>query len=80
MISKHMDAFAWSSANMPRINPNFLCHRLIVDEKVRPVVQRRRKFNEERHLIIREETQKLLNASHIREIQYLEWLENVVLV
>jgi len=65
---------------MPRINPNFLCHRLIVDEKVRPVVQRRRKFNEERHLIIREETQKLLNASHIREIQYLEWLENVVLV
>ena len=33
-----------------------------------------------RRLIIREETQKLLNADHIREIQYPEWLANVVLV
>ena len=44
------------------------------------MVQRRRKFNEERHLIIKAETQKLLNADHIREIQYPEWLANVVLV
>jgi len=40
----------------------------------------RRKSNEERHMIIREETQKLLNAGHIREIQYSEWLANMVLV
>jgi len=33
-----MDAFAWSSADMPEIDPDFLCHRLIMDEKVRPVV------------------------------------------
>jgi len=45
-----------------------------------PVVKRRRKFNEHKHLIIREETRKLLKADHIRETQYLEWLENVVLV
>ena len=42
--------------------------------------QRRRKFNEERRLVIQEETRKLLNAGHIREIQYPEWLANVVLV
>jgi len=53
---------------------------LTMDEKVRPVVQRRRKFNEDKRLIIREETQKLLKADHIREIQYPEWLANVVLV
>jgi len=29
---------------------------------------------------VREETQKLLSAGHIREIQYPEWLANVVLV
>jgi len=75
-----MDAFAWSSVDMPRINLDFLCHRLTMDEKVRPVVQRMRKFNEERRLIIREETQKLLNAGHIRDIQYPECLEYVVLV
>jgi len=75
-----MDAFTWSSVNMPRIDPDFLCHRLTMDEKVKPIVKRRRKFNEERRLIIREETQKLLNVDHIREIQYPEWLVNVVLV
>jgi len=51
-----------------------------MNEKVKLVVQRRRKFHEERRLIIREETSKLLNVGNIREIQYPEWLENVVLV
>ena len=47
---------------------------------VRPVRQRRRKFNVERRLVVKEDTQKLLSAGHIREIQYPEWLANVVLV
>ena len=42
--------------------------------------QRRRKFNEERRQAVRDETQKLLVAGHIREGQYPEWLANVVLV
>jgi len=59
---------------MPRIDPDFLCHRLNMDSRVRPVAQRKRKFNEERRLIIKTEAQKLLNAEHIREIWYPEWL------
>ena len=51
-----------------------------MDATVRPVRQRRRKFNEERQLVVREVSQKLLSAGHIREIQYPEWLANVVLV
>ncbi|XP_068476980.1 uncharacterized protein [Phaseolus vulgaris] len=39
-----------------------------------------RKFNEERRLVVQEDTKKLLSAGHIREIQYPEWLANVVLV
>jgi len=49
-----------------------------MDERVKPVVRRRRKFNEEKCLVIREETQKLLAAGHV--IQYPEWLAKVVLV
>jgi len=79
-ISKHMNAFAWSSTDMPGRDPYFLCHRLTMDEKVTLVVQRRRKFNEDKSLVIREETQKLLKVDHIREIQYSEWVANVVLV
>jgi len=80
VISRHLDAFAWTASDMPGIDPNFLCHHLTMDAKVRPVRKRRRKFNEERCLVVKEETQKLLSAGHIREIQYPEWLANVVLV
>jgi len=51
-----------------------------MDPNVWLVRQRRRKFNEERRHVIKEETKKLLSAGHIREIQYPEWLANVVLV
>ncbi|XP_068463951.1 uncharacterized protein [Phaseolus vulgaris] len=80
VISRHIDAFTWTAADMPCIDPDFLCHHLTMNTNVRPVRQRRRKFNEERCLVVKEETQKLLSAGHIREIQYPEWLANVVLV
>jgi len=37
VIARHMDAFAWSTSDMSGIDPDFLCHRLTVDPKVRPV-------------------------------------------
>jgi len=80
VIERHLDAFAWSTSDMPGIDPDFLCDHLAMDTQVRPVRQRRRKFNEDRRQAIRDETQKLLAAGHIREIQYLEWLANVMLV
>ncbi|XP_068504429.1 uncharacterized protein [Phaseolus vulgaris] len=80
VIERHMGAFAWSASDMPGIDPDFLCHRLSMDPKVRPVRQRRRKFNEEKRKVILDEAKKLLAAGHIREIQYPEWLANVVLV
>jgi len=79
VIARQLDSFAWSALDMPGIDPDFLCHRLTMDPKVRPVRQRRRKFNEKRRQVIREETQKLLSFGYIREIQYTEWLVNVVL-
>ena len=48
VISRHLDAFAWSASDMPGIDPDFLCHRLAMDPQVRPIRQRRRKFNEEK--------------------------------
>jgi len=37
VISHHLDAFAWTAANMPGIDPDFLCHHLTMNAKVRPV-------------------------------------------
>jgi len=53
VIARHMSVFARSCADMPGIYPDFLCHRLTMDEKVRQVIQRRRKLNEERRLVIK---------------------------
>jgi len=52
VIVRHLDTFAWSASDMPGIDPNFLCHRLTMDPKVKPVRQRRRKLNEERWLVV----------------------------
>ena len=43
------------SYDMPGIDPDFLCHRLSMDPMVRPVRQRRRKFNEEKRKVIHAE-------------------------
>jgi len=80
VIARHLDAFAWIASDMSDIDPDFLCHRLTMGPQVRPVRQRRRTFHEERQLIIWQETKKLLDVGHIREILYPEWLTNVVLV
>jgi len=34
VISRHLDAFAWSASDMPSIDPDFLCHRVTMDPKV----------------------------------------------
>jgi len=80
VMSRHLDAFAWSASDMPGIDLDFLCHRLAMDPQVRSIRQRRRKFNEEKRQAIKDDTQKLLAAGHIRKIQYPKWLANVVLV
>ena len=37
VIARNLDAFAWAATDMPGIDPDFLCHRLTMDPKVRPV-------------------------------------------
>ena len=68
VIARHLDAFTWSASDMLGIDPDFLGHHLTMNPQVRPVRQRRRKFNNKRRQVIREKTQKLLSVGHIREI------------
>lgn len=55
-LSHNIDTFAWSAADMPDIDPDFLCHHLTIETSVKSVVQKRRNFNEEKHLVMKEET------------------------
>jgi len=79
-LRSNSDVFAWNHEDMPGIDPSIIVHRLNVDPSSRPVKQKRRTFTPERNQAIAEEVSKLLAAGFIREVDYPEWLANVVLV
>ena len=65
---------------MGGIDTTIITHKLNVSPSFKPVKQKRRSFAPERQKAINEEVDKLLQAGAIREVEYLEWLANVVLV
>ena len=65
---------------MGGIDPTVITHRLNVSPSFKPVKQKRRSFAPERQKAINEEVRKLLQAGAIREVEYPEWLANVILV
>ncbi|RDX82660.1 hypothetical protein CR513_36526, partial [Mucuna pruriens] len=79
-LSCRTHVFAWTPKDMPSIDPGFKCHHLSIMKGAKPVIQKRRKQGEERRKAVREETNRLLTAGFIREVQYPAWLANVVMV
>ncbi|KAL2248154.1 UNVERIFIED_CONTAM: Retrovirus-related Pol polyprotein from transposon [Sesamum indicum] len=79
-LKKNADIFAWSPLDFTGIDPGVIVHRLNVDHQPRPVQQKRRLFESDKNEIIRQEVEKLLKAGYVSEIQYTNWLSNVVLV
>ena len=65
---------------MGGIDPTIISHRLNASPSFKPIKQKRRSFESGRQKAINEEVNKLLQAGAIREVEYPEWLANVVLV
>jgi len=80
VLQTNISSFAWSTWDMPGIDPDILCHRLNINPQFKPRVQRRRRLNEEKSRAAAEEIKKLTEAGHIKEIQYPKWLANIVMV
>ena len=79
-LRQNRDIFAWKQADMGGIDPAIITHKLNINPFFKPVKQKRRSFAPERQKAINEEVSKLLQAGAIREVEYPEWLANVVLV
>lgn len=79
-LKKNLDVFVWSHEDTLDILEDVIQHRLNVDLEKKPVQQRRRIFALERSKAIMDEVDKLLVAKFIREVYYLEWLANVIMV
>ena len=79
-LRQNKDVFVWKQAAIGGIDPTVITHRLNVGPSFKPIKQKRRSFAPERQKAINEEVNKLLQAGAIREVEYPEWLANVVLV
>ena len=79
-LRAYADIFAWTPADMLGISADILSHRLNICPEVRPVRQKKRHISPERLRYLEEEMDKLLEAGFIREVQYPEWLVNVMMV
>ena len=77
---QNKEVFAWKQADMRGIDPTVATHRLNVSPSFKPVKQKRGSFAPDRKKAINEEVEKLLQTGAIREVEYPEWLANVVLV
>ncbi|XP_072088241.1 uncharacterized protein [Arachis hypogaea] len=80
ILKTNADLFAWTPADMPGIDPNFICHKLPVNPSARPIRQKKRNLGDERRKAAEVETKKLLEAGFIRELRFSAWLANIVMV
>ena len=75
-----MDVFAWDIYEAPRVDPSFICHHLNVNPSATPKKQPPRRPPKEHANAIRDKVMKLKKAEAIKEVFYLEWLANIVMV
>ncbi|XP_010251343.1 PREDICTED: uncharacterized protein LOC104593283 [Nelumbo nucifera] len=68
-LKDNAKVFAWSTTDMPRIDPSAITHRLSVGPSSRPIQQKKRNFAPECWKAISEEVDKLLDIGFIQEIK-----------
>ena len=79
-LLSNIDVFAWSHSDMLGINPMVASHKLNIIFTAKPVRQKVRRFHLDCHQIIQTKVDNLLRLGFIREVNYPEWLANVVVV
>jgi len=79
-LIKNIDVFAWSAYKAPRVDPNFIYHRLNVNPSAIPKKQPPWHSSKEHFDVVKGEVLKLKQARAIKEVFYLEWLANTVVV
>ena len=78
-LKQNIEVFSWKQEDMGGIDPTVITHKLNISPSFKPVKQKR-SFASERQKAINEEVKKLLKAKVIREVEYPDWLANVVLI
>ena len=80
LFRSNVDVFAWSPYKVPRVDLEFIVHKLNVDPLYPPKKQKPKRSIKEHVKAIRQEVKRLKEAGAIKEIFFLEWLVNTVVV
>ncbi|XP_057739852.1 uncharacterized protein LOC130956943 [Arachis stenosperma] len=79
-LRQNADLFAWTSGDMPGIDPAVITHKLQINPTARPVCQKKRNLGAEKQSASVAEVKKLIDAEFIRELRFTTWLANIVMV
>ena len=77
---RNVDVFAWNAYEAPGVDLSFICHHLNVNPFVIPRKQPPWRSSKDHSNAIKDEVMKLKQAGAIKEVFYLEWLANNVVV
>ena len=72
--------FTWTYSDMPGLDPDLIMHHLSIAPEIKLVKQKLCKMHPHVALLVKAELEKLLKASFIHSIDYVEWIYNIVLV
>jgi hypothetical protein len=79
-LFNNKDVFSWTANDLCGINRDIIEHSLNVDPSFRPRKQRLQKMSDDKAEGAQNEVKRLLSAGVIKEVTYLEWLANTVMV
>ena len=79
-LIQNVDVFAWSPYKVPEVDPEFIVHKLNIDQVFPPKKQKSRRSAKEHVEAVRQEVGRLKEARAIKEIFFSEWLVNIVVV
>ena len=69
-LIQNVDVFAWSPYEVPRVDPEFIVHKLNVDPSVPPKKHKPRRLAKKHVEAVKTEVQRLMEVRVIREIYF----------
>ena len=79
-LRENVDVFPWDAYEAPSVDLSFICHHLNVNPSIALRKQPPQHLLKEHANAVKDEVMKLKKAGAIKEVFYLEWLANTVVV
>ena len=79
-LKRNVNVFAWSAYEALGVDSSFIWRHLNVNPSVTPKKQPRRHSSKDHLNAVKEEVMKLKRVRAIKEVFYLEWLTNIVVM